>query len=421
MTRINIVQAAKLRTMTSELSRGTFDLDGLDNQSDSDLDDVPLTLSSQQVPERVSPFNTYGAVSKLRLNLPNRPSLEGEPQRLMGAPSAPLSTARFHLATAGPAVSLDGPLLTTRGAKPPKLLLPNPATASPVSSPAAHACFPAAMTEGVRTERLTVELLSSAFSINVASLKSQVNSSDSVRDIISRRCSAGFGVLQEELKFYELKELAAEDGLVGCTHIGVMVKNSSFSLTALEDMLAQNKTLTAAAERHAQIIDTIHKDYRESTQNVARLSTRAAEFDVEKKLLHQKCKHLEEENEKLRQQLQHSNDHRHKLYKALSSLRKDFEELRSKCGKVQHSLRDTSVNILADSGPEDMDMPLHNEGKGTMLRQALCSESDSETDKALPQLVSISVDSKSLILLQRLCNDSTIAKLEGLLSKLELA
>lgn len=394
--------------------------------SDSDLEDVPLTFpsarSNREMP--VTPFSTFVQKSSplkttLALAAPRIIPTEADMQRTGSSPpNIPPQTPRFHMTVSAPIPNLERPLATSRSIKPPKLLLPNPATASPVSSPASNNVT--LTSDNARPERMTLHLLSSAFSLNVASLKNHQNGNEMLKDLVSSRCASGLGVSTEDLRYYELREIQVDEINLGCQQIGVMVNSSSFSLAALEDVLVQNKHLLAAAEKNAQILESLHKEYKESTHCVSRLSTRAAELDVEKKLLQQKCKVLEEENERLRQQLQHSNDHRHKLYKTLSCLRKEFEDLRAKCDKG-HVIKELSVSMSADiaSGAEDFDLQPLAESKGTPSKHvSLPPETEFEQERNFRQFSS-PVDAKSLLLLQRLCSEPTIDKLESLLSKLE--
>ncbi|KAG2428776.1 hypothetical protein HXX76_011476 [Chlamydomonas incerta] len=143
------------------------------------------------------------------------------------------------------------------------------------------------------------------------------------------RCCNQLGIAASELTFFELRPLQlGPDGSLpaDCFHVGVTVRGSTFSLSALEEMLARNKRdeqLTVMLDRSLQGA-SLHA--AEAKVAAERLAKQSEELAVMKERLHG----LEANNQHLREQLQRSDEHRQQLGSTIRTIKKEFEDFKSR-------------------------------------------------------------------------------------------
>ncbi|GFR44642.1 hypothetical protein Agub_g5931 [Astrephomene gubernaculifera] len=331
-------------------------------EDSEDLDDVPLSMARNgRYEQEEPPLSTRGPPlgfarmgAGFQLKLPTQKANDQEtsepdglhamrsepaflPETSRGRPpglSLPLGQAR----PASASFSEEAAPLRTRRApsKPPMLNLANPASASPVPSCAptpalgpsreaasrAHSTAHAA--SGPQQQPVRVELVSSAFVLQ--NDQDHDASEASTSDRITQRCSRQLGIAPCDLQFFELRRL--DDGVIpdSCTHVGVMIRGSTFSLSAIEDMLARSK-------RDDQLTTMLDRALREGAEHKAEARLNAeklAKQSEELAVLRERLRSYEASNQHLREQLQRSDEHRQLLGGTIRTIKKEFEDFRSR-------------------------------------------------------------------------------------------
>ncbi|GLC60670.1 hypothetical protein PLESTB_001656100 [Pleodorina starrii] len=339
-----------------------------------DLDDIPLSMAPNGRYEHDEPpmtsrgppmgFSRPGPGFHLKLPTPKpqeelvSPGPDGlqamrsepvylpETARVRPQPGLSLSMGppRGASSSYNGAADESGPLLARRGPlKPPMLSLVNPASASPVPSVAptpgvneagepllrAHAWPPP------RQQPLRVDLVSSAFVLQdcgggraaaAAAGGGGGGGGASTSERIVQRCCSQLGISASELEFFELRPL--EEGVIpeSCGRLGVMIRGSAFSLSALEDLLARSK-------RDGQLATMLEGALRDSSQHAAEAKQHAeklAKQNEELAVLRERLRGLEASNQHLREQLQRSDEHRQLLGGTIRTIKKEFEDFKSR-------------------------------------------------------------------------------------------
>ncbi|GLI63397.1 hypothetical protein VaNZ11_006358 [Volvox africanus] len=344
-----------------------------------DLDDIPLSLAPNGRHEHDEPpLTSKGAplgfsrpVTGFNLKLPAPKADElGSPdhdglQLMRSEPAYLAETARARPPMAlsiGPgrvaSTSYNGvpdqgvSFLGRRGSlKPPMLSLANPASASPVPSAAPTpgvdgvAAAPPHVTawpvpEPKRRQSVRVDLVSSAFVLQgdepttpgetsastYTSVAVTTGAVTSASECIAQRCSSQLGIAPCDLEFFELRPL--ESGAIpeSCTRVGVLIRGSTFSLSALEDLLARSK-------RDSQLAGMLEGAIRDSSQHAAEAKQHAeklAKQNEELAVLRERLRHVEAVNQHLRDQLQRSDEHRQLLGSTIRTIKKEFEDFKSR-------------------------------------------------------------------------------------------
>ncbi|GIL78077.1 hypothetical protein Vretimale_7480 [Volvox reticuliferus] len=355
-------------------------------EDSEDLDDIPLSLAPNGRHEHDEPpltskgpplgFSRPGTGFNLKLPTPKADELgspdHGGLQLMRSEPAYFVETARARppmalsiAAARAASTSYNGvpdegvSFLGRRGSlKPPMLSLVNPASASPVPSaaptPGVHdmAAGPPHVTAWpvpvpTRRQPVRVDLVSSAFVLQgddpttpgEASISTSVQGTAvavaSSSERIAQRCSAQLGIAPCDLEFFELQPL--ESGAIpeSCTRVGVLIRGSSFSLSALEDLLARSK-------RDSQLAGMLEGAIRESSQHAVEAKQHAeklAKQNEELAVLRERLRHLEAVNQHLRDQLQRSDEHRQLLGSTIRTIKKEFEDFKSRVvveGSLDH-------------------------------------------------------------------------------------
>ena len=87
---------------------------------------------------------------------------------------------------------------------------------------------------GRKQGSLTIDLLSHALALDTVNIKKAQKQGMTVLDSVRQRCSGSLGVAVEELRFFEVRELSAdEEPSEDCTHIAVTINRSGTTDTAL--------------------------------------------------------------------------------------------------------------------------------------------------------------------------------------------
>ncbi|KAI7844952.1 hypothetical protein COHA_001599 [Chlorella ohadii] len=199
----------------------------------------------------------------------------------------------------------------------PRLAMPQPAGAEKLAPPAsARGCaappagpvsmpLPAAAAAAADSQPpagqaalLSLDILSPAFSLERPGQQPGAGAA-AASEQLSADAASRLGVPPERLRYYALTEVAGPHQLPpGCPRAAVEVLDSRFSLSALEQLLAENQRLAAV-----------------ETQAAGQAAFTAQLRD------------LQAENEALRQQLRKSESLRRKSHRALLELQQDFKAL----------------------------------------------------------------------------------------------
>ncbi|KAG2495513.1 hypothetical protein HYH03_006456 [Edaphochlamys debaryana] len=143
---------------------------------------------------------------------------------------------------------------------------------------------------------------------------------------VAERCAAQLGIDAADLSFFELRPIDVSAILESGAHVGVMIRGSTFSLTAIEDMLARSK-------RDAQLTTLLEGALRDASQQAAdakQQAQRVAAQNEELAVLREKLKSLESTNQQLRDQLQRSDEHRQLLGSTIRTIKKEFEDFKGR-------------------------------------------------------------------------------------------
>lgn len=304
------------------------------------------------------------------------PSL-GLPARQHGPGDGPPATSRGPSVPAIPSLQLQLPQAGQHGqslasARPHLGQQAESSTAASMRAPgprAMDAAVPGGCVEpaGGRT---AVQLVSFAFW-----LEQPVGSADASHGAVGvphalaairDNCVKTLGVAAEELKFFELHELSSDTASSGCTSVGVAVNNSSFSLAALETLMAENKRLTSAAERSSAGLESLGNLVREQHQTVHKAQLLAAEKEAETRRLHDRCRYLEKEVVALRQQLHRSDTLRMQGQMALDELKGEFESLMHNILAENSGFQDTLSETISLPQNSDADLQANRGVTGVM-------------------------------------------------------
>eukprot|EP01025_Chloroclados_australasicus_P031966 TRINITY_DN3236_c0_g2_i2.p1 TRINITY_DN3236_c0_g2~~TRINITY_DN3236_c0_g2_i2.p1 ORF type:complete len:557 (+),score=112.15 TRINITY_DN3236_c0_g2_i2:1004-2674(+) len=180
---------------------------------------------------------------------------------------------------------------------------------------------------GQLSRNILVDLTSNAFVLDRRSAERGMGNGRgiSVPEMILGRCVKAFGIEQEDLCFYELREVAVENIPEDCSHVGVAVRRSGFSLSALEEILMDNRKLQAVAEKNSTVCENLQAELRQKSQDCVRVQLQSAEHEAELKRLKVVVSKMEQENQMIRGQLQRSENLRMQAQRALEDLKKEFE------------------------------------------------------------------------------------------------
>jgi len=139
-----------------------------------------------------------------------------------------------------------------------------------------------------------VDLLSQAFRMKPELLKQAGESGVSLERIISNGFHKSLNLQQSQLRFYMVEEIASPGRLTMTEaenkHIAVAVNSSSFSLSSLESLVAQNRQSTTSLEDYLARLNA-------SEERLKRL-----EFQLGQ--AHNQLKQKEEENKRLQKEMQ---------------------------------------------------------------------------------------------------------------------
>lgn len=139
-----------------------------------------------------------------------------------------------------------------------------------------------------------VDLLSQAFRIKPELLKQAGESGVSLERLISNGFHKSLNLQQSQLRFYIVEEIASPGRLTMAEgenkHIAVAVNSSSFSLSSLESLVAQNRQSTTSLEDYLARLNA-------SEERLKRL-----EFQLGQ--AHNQLKQKEEENKRLQKEMQ---------------------------------------------------------------------------------------------------------------------
>uniref|UniRef100_A0A061R804 Uncharacterized protein n=3 Tax=Tetraselmis sp. GSL018 TaxID=582737 RepID=A0A061R804_9CHLO len=182
---------------------------------------------------------------------------------------------------------------------------------------------------------VAVDLVSTGFQLNLGSLEADASQStqdcspkEDGLDQVRSRCVRSLGISPSDLAFYEIRRL--EDGVpipAGCRHIGVSVKPSLFSLSALEDLLAENQRLSAMAEKSNAALTSLENMTREQAQTFSKEKLRSLELEADNKRMRDRVSSLESHVEALKTELSRSEGLRLMGQKHLTQLQREFEAL----------------------------------------------------------------------------------------------
>lgn len=172
---------------------------------------------------------------------------------------------------------------------------------------------------------IAVDIISPAFSV-----VSQARNKDSPL----HQCSSNLGIPIDSLKFYALLEIHKGQELPPqCDRMAVEVSNSQFSMTALEELLIENKKLTSDCSGHNEAMESLQKQLTA----------------------------LASENAALRRQLSLSEALRQRGQRALHELKSEFEILHKEL---------TAADAMGVMGP------FSSEGSGRLGTPAAVDEAE---------------------------------------------
>ncbi|KAG2449597.1 hypothetical protein HYH02_005130 [Chlamydomonas schloesseri] len=143
------------------------------------------------------------------------------------------------------------------------------------------------------------------------------------------RCCSQLGIAANELTFFELRplQLGADGSLpADCFHVGVTVRGSAFSLSALEEIIARSKR----DEQLTTILDRTLQDAAQRAAEAKANAERLAKQSEEIAVLKERLLGLEANNQHLREQLQRSDEHRQMLGGTIRTIKKEFEDFKSR-------------------------------------------------------------------------------------------
>eukprot|EP00193_Tetraselmis_chui_P009249 CAMPEP_0177756124 /NCGR_PEP_ID=MMETSP0491_2-20121128/2941_1 /TAXON_ID=63592 /ORGANISM="Tetraselmis chuii, Strain PLY429" /LENGTH=485 /DNA_ID=CAMNT_0019271685 /DNA_START=180 /DNA_END=1637 /DNA_ORIENTATION=- len=261
-----------------------------------------------------------------------------------------------------------------------------------------------------------VDLLSAGFHLELSTAgetggSEAPNIDSKALDAIRTRCVNSFGISPDDLCFYEMRPLLSDgasqpDKQPGARHIAVAIKHSTFSLGALEDLLAENKRLSAASERSSGALESLENMMRDQTHTFTRTQLRASELEADARRLKDRVRNLEVEAETLRDQLKRSDQLRLQGQKALDELKHEFESL----------TQDIAASGISPNYPKRNQSPRNN--NQSMRSPRLRPPSAPASSAGFQQL--LVPDSRVTHVLDRLCSDEVLTRLEKFLGSMSI-
>jgi len=249
---------------------------------------------------------------------------------------------------------------------------------------------------------MAVDLVSMGFHLELPAqgAPSAQGGGERMIDLVRQRCVRSLGVAPADLCFYEIRKLEDDGELpADCRNIGVAIRQSSFSLAAMEDLVAENKKLSASAEKSNSTLLSLENMMKEQTQTFSREKLRSLELDVETKRMRDKMRGLEDHVEALKSELARSEALRLTGQRSLAKLQREFEVL-SREFSVRHpdNNQNPTGHRRASNGPPSP--RLHNIAHTGSL-QAILTPGSRVGD-----------------MLERLCSDEVLSRLEKCLGKM---
>eukprot|EP00803_Ostreobium_quekettii_P000209 evm.model.scf_919EXC.4 EVM.evm.TU.scf_919EXC.4 scf_919EXC:54059-59193(-) len=133
------------------------------------------------------------------------------------------------------------------------------------------------------TTSVCVDLLSHAFRLRQETVRAAGEAGHGLRRLVSAGFRAALEVPEEALRFYEVRELAADEIGEGARHIAVGIDESSFTLTAIEDMLDKSKQARSTLDEYRQTIDEQARRIKRLEAQVAEQREKMRALEIERK------------------------------------------------------------------------------------------------------------------------------------------
>lgn len=253
---------------------------------------------------------------------------------------APAPVAGKHKGVALPALSLgDGKLSKAPSSGSAALRLDLAAARPPLRSPSGNSSARGSASNSARHSgrhrsgshrgpALSVDLLSSAFAIDKHTLRQGELSGTGSASVARQRAAAGLGVPSTALRLFELREVPHDGDLQPGTHrVAFCIPDSSFSLSAVEETMSDNKRLMATNSHTTAALEALQQLVKDQNTALAKLKVQAGETSGNARRQQERCQAAENTAATLRQQLERSEQLRTQGQAALLGIKQEVEAL----------------------------------------------------------------------------------------------
>lgn len=223
---------------------------------------------------------------------------------------------------AGPGLSLRMPTSTTEPeTRPVSTAAPTPALAVPRT----QAEEPNAKTAQQQT--VYVDLLSNGLPALTVPGGSAGN--DAILEHVRTYCEANLGVRGDDVELFDVNPVSGNQATTpgGARHVALRVRRSDFSLTALEYLLAEKRSLADNLAKVSGALASLQTSVKEQFEAAADARAGAKSHESASQRWRTRAEELERENATLREQLRRSDALRAQGHQSLEALRAEFEAL----------------------------------------------------------------------------------------------
>lgn len=323
---------------SSDNDDGSYDSDASSSTSDSgsSTDSLPITSPSPLLLERGKAVPSLGKMPLITAacdedNVSNGSFAKSSTSRRdSGGQRSAVSSAN---GVTLPMLSLNGNggASTSQSSATAALRLDLAAARPPLPSPAGHGSARSSGRHRSGSHRgpaLSVDLLSSAFAIDKDTLRQGEQSGAGPASVARQRAAAGLGVPSALLRLFELREVPQDGDLQpGAQRVAFSIPDSSFSLSAVEETMSDNKRLMATNSHTTAALEALQQLVKDQNTALAKLKVQAGETAGNSRRLQERCDNAENLASALRQQLDRSEQLRIQAQAALSGIKHEFEAL----------------------------------------------------------------------------------------------
>ena len=185
---------------------------------------------------------------------------------------------------------------------------------------------------------LPIDLISNGFALDMEAVGPEGTPPAALTERIASRCVETLGVSAQDLAFYAIEELSPEEcqaillqqqqqGTARRRRIGVCVKPSTFSLSALEDLVNKKQELEIKLEKSEAARESFQNMMQETVEKSANHKLMNLDLDQGNKRLRDRIKSLEALNKALKEEVSKSENMRLNDEKQYRMLKHQFDAL----------------------------------------------------------------------------------------------